>query len=256
MNLGLTGPLNPLRPGNAAPGARLPRSPPALGREAAGSGVFVAAAGPAGRGGRGGRLASGAPGPPFVTPPPSALPPALPPRPGRPPLYFSPWAGRARPGSGYAVVPGRTWGPQPARRLPSRGAPVDPGPRPGPAPTRAGDRGAAWCCRSEWGSRPARGAREAGGALGSRSAAVAERTRAQVSRRLFFPVGKSPFLRARLRRAPRDLRPEGMEVALEPERPRPTPACTEGFYSFSHSRRSFLQSVRLNNFPLNTNYGL
>lgn len=92
MNLGLTGPLNPLRPGNAALGARLPRSPPAVGREAAGRGSFVAAAGPAGRGGRGGLLASGAPEPPFVTPPP-----LLPPRPGRPPLYFTPAAGRARP---------------------------------------------------------------------------------------------------------------------------------------------------------------
>lgn len=87
MNLGLTGPLNPLQPGNAAPGARLPSSPPALGREAAGSGVFVAAAGPAGRGGRGGRLASGAPGPPFVTPPPSALPHSLPPSAARSPAF-------------------------------------------------------------------------------------------------------------------------------------------------------------------------
>lgn len=64
MNLGLTGPLNPSRPGNAVLGARLLRSPPAVGRERPGRRSFVAAAGPADRGGGGGLLASGAPDPP------------------------------------------------------------------------------------------------------------------------------------------------------------------------------------------------
>lgn len=41
MNLGLTGPLNPLRTGNAALGAQPPRPPPTVGREAAGSGGLL-----------------------------------------------------------------------------------------------------------------------------------------------------------------------------------------------------------------------
>lgn len=117
MNLGLTGPLNPLRSGNAALGARLPRSPFAVGREAAGRGSFVEAAGPAGRGGRGG---SGAPEPPAATHPSSLLP-------ARPPAFVL--SNPGQPGSGgerrrgRPELCGRARGPEPPRRHPPRGAP-------------------------------------------------------------------------------------------------------------------------------------
>ena len=188
MNLGLTGPLNPLLSGNAALGARLPRSPPAVEREAAGRGSFVAAAGQAGRGGRGG---SGAPEHPAATHPSSLLParpPSLLPRPGRPPLYFPLLASRARAGSGgaggrsCAVVPGDRSCPGATR----------------PEGLRLPPAGAAACARSGWrpwrcarcrfpgyrfptprsGSWPARGAKGSERRSGLGIATAGERTRA------------------------------------------------------------------------------
>lgn len=177
MNLGLTGPLNPLQPGNAAPGARLPSSPPALGREAAGSGVFVAAAGPAGRGGRGGRLASDAPGPPLVTPPPSALPPSLPPCAAQSPAFVLYSVGRpASLGRGAAArsCPGGLG----VRRRPGASRPE--GLRLTGARTRSGWRPWSGVAIPRQGRDlgPRAVPREAKGGLGSGSAAVAERTRA------------------------------------------------------------------------------
>lgn len=100
MNLGLTAPLNPLRPGNAAGGAArsLARRPPWKG----GGRVAGLCCGgrAAGRGGRwraaGTRSARALP-PPAPPPPPSPSPAAAAALPLRPPLYFPPSpAGSAR----------------------------------------------------------------------------------------------------------------------------------------------------------------
>lgn len=117
MNLGLTRSLNPWRPGNAALEARccLARCP----RSEGSRGSFVGG-GRAGVAGAGGLLASGSPEPPAATHPSSLLPgcpPALPPRPGRPPLYFPPLALRSRAAGAAPWCPG------------TRAAPAPPAPR-------------------------------------------------------------------------------------------------------------------------------
>lgn len=176
MNLGLTGPLNPLRPGNAALGhSPLGRRPRWAGRRP-GRGSFVAAAEPADRGGRGGLLAAGAPSP-FILP----LPPAPPPRPGARLCTFL-LGRRARPGAA-------AWAAGASLSSPEAGDAPAPPPPQGLRLTRAG-RGLRRRGRRPW-RWALRGARakvgipartrcqgEAKGDLGSGSAAAGEKTRA------------------------------------------------------------------------------
>lgn len=178
MNLGLTGPLNPLRPGNAALGSQSPRPPPAVGREAAGSGVFCCGGRACGLGwqgraprGRRARSPSSSPSLLLSLRAPGAC------------LCTFLLGRRAQPGSGGAG--GRSFAVQPrgGRRpsaSPAQGAPPDPVPA-GPAPLGP----ETLAPRSLRGPRakvgiPARTRcqGEAKGDLGSGSAAAGEKTRA------------------------------------------------------------------------------
>lgn len=209
MNLGLTGPLNPLRPGNAALGAQPPRPPPVVRREAAGSGVFCCGGQASGQGWAPRPARPSPPSPP----PPSRLLFLPPPWPGHPPLYFPPSAGRrAQPWSGAKAAraagaarlgPGG-WR-RPGASLPeglrlSRG-------RAGACAAAAGDLAAALAARSPsaslrrgLGSWPARGAEGSerrsrfgiGGSRGNNSCLSFEE---------IFLVGKSLFLRVWMQRA-------------------------------------------------------
>lgn len=187
MNLGLTGPLNPLRPGNAALGAQPPRPPPVVRREAAGSGVFCCGGQASGQGWAPRPARPSPPSPP----PPSRLLFLPPPWPGHPPLYFPPSAGRrAQPWSGAKAAraagaarlgPGG-WR-RPGASLPeglrlSRGGRGPARPRPETSLLRWLRGPPALPCAAVWDPGPHAVPREAKGDLGSGSAAVGEITRA------------------------------------------------------------------------------
>lgn len=205
MNLGLTAPLNPLRPGNAALGAQPPRPPPAVRREAAGSGVFCCGGQASGQGWA---PRPACPSPPFATP---SFPPAFPPRcrAWAPAFVLSSLGRRARPWSGGAGGGSCAVGPGGWRRpgaSPPEGLRLSRG-RAGACAAAAGDRGAALAARSPSASpRRGRGSRPARGAEGSerRSGFGIGGNRGNNSRLSFeeiFLVGKSFFLRVWVQRA-------------------------------------------------------
>lgn len=178
MNLGLTGPLNPLQPGNAALGAQPPRSPSAVRREAAGSGGLLLGR-PGRRAGVAGAGSSSSARLSPRSPPPSLL--ASLPLPLRGPgarlCTFLPG-----PQFGRQELRGRDRAPERPRRFPAQGLLLTRGPAWACA-AGTGDLGTALAARS-WGSPsrsevsgswPARGAREEKGDLGSGSAAVGEK---------------------------------------------------------------------------------
>lgn len=247
MNLGLTGLLNPLRPGNAAPGARLPRLPPVVGRERRAGGLLLRR--PGRRAGVAGASSSrlARPNPP----PPPLLPPARPPSAARSPAFVLSSPGP--PGSGgerrrgRPELRGRARGPEPPRgAAPASGR--------GLAPARARALGAALATGAGGSASPRRG-RDPGPHArcpGKRKeswagiAAAGQRTRTQVSGRFLFSGCKAPpGAGAGAEGRPRGPRAKGMKVDLEQERLRPTPVCSsEGFYSFS-SFSVFLPSISL-----------
>lgn len=164
MNLGLTGLLNPLRPGNAARRARRARLLAARGREGGGRvGGLLLRGRARGQEWQGGLLAAGAPEPPA---PPLLCLRALPPRPGARLCTFGPRppglgrGGGAGPGSG--VPEGAGLG-----RVP--GAPRGPARLRAEACARAGWRPRRCAARTLAGGGPAprSGSRPAQGAQGS-----------------------------------------------------------------------------------------
>lgn len=126
MNLGLTGPLNPLRPGNAALGAEPPRPQPAVRREAAGSGVFCCI-GSASEQGWAPRVQRA--GAPLRHPLPLGVPPSLRGPGARLCTFLTRPAGLARERQlGWRDPRRGARGPEPPRRFPGPGASLDPGP--------------------------------------------------------------------------------------------------------------------------------
>lgn len=177
MNLGLTGPLNPLQPGNAALGAQPPRPRAAVRTEAAGSGVFCWGGPAGGQGWQGRAPRVRRARAPLRHPLPSGLPPtSLPRGPGARLCTFFPGPdGLARElQRGRRGLRGRARGPERPRRFPAQGLRLTRG-RDRACAAGTGDLGAALAARS-WGSpSPRRGRdpgphavpREARGDLGS-----------------------------------------------------------------------------------------
>lgn len=249
MNLGLTAPLNPWRPGNAAPGARLARLPAARGGEGGrrpGRGSFVNGGRARGRGGGDGAArAWRAPALPYygVPPPPAALLAPLR-RAGSPAFVLFPsrpagrvpgaaaqrgWAG----GGNCAVLPGCLSGFLPILRGPCqaragawvlcRGLPWQLG-----GPCRGGDPGPQQAVRRK------------------RKELVAAVERGKNSRLSFeggfsFP-SKAPFLGCECGDRRRGLRPKGIRAHVGPARPRRASLCSPGCFFFFLLLGPFLSS--------------